>query len=136
MVVDIWNGYEISWLNSKGKPVIAFAEFRFPCSSSYIIESKSFKLYLNSLNQSKFDSFSSVKETLESDLSRAVESPVTVSLFPLSKLPNIDLFQFQGTSLDNLDIEISEYRPIPISSLPLRRKWKKFSTATSSNPIA
>ena len=48
---DIWNAYELSWLNQQGKPIVAVAEFRFPCDSPNIVESKSFKLYLNSLNQ-------------------------------------------------------------------------------------
>ena len=80
--VDIWNGYEISWLNSKGKPEIALAEFHIPCSSPNIVESKSFKLYLNSFNQSKFDSFEEVRKVLEKDLSKAVKSQVDVVLFP------------------------------------------------------
>lgn len=54
--VDIWNAYEISWLNAKGKPVVRLAEFRIPATSSHIIESKSFKLYLNSFNLTRFES--------------------------------------------------------------------------------
>ncbi len=54
--VDIWNCYELSWLLPSGKPVVAIGEFRIPADSPNIIESKSFKLYLNSLNQSVFDS--------------------------------------------------------------------------------
>src|SRR6478752_7215225 len=45
--VDIWNAYELSWLDLRGKPVVALAEFRVPAASPHIIESKSFKLYLN-----------------------------------------------------------------------------------------
>ena len=52
--VDIWTGYELSWLNESGKPVVALAEFTIPCESECIIESKSFKLYLNSFNQTRF----------------------------------------------------------------------------------
>src|SRR5579863_6435335 len=48
--MDVWNAYELSWLNKKGKPVAALAEFVFPCESPNLIESKSFKLYLNSFN--------------------------------------------------------------------------------------
>jgi 7-cyano-7-deazaguanine reductase len=51
---DVWYAYELSWLNSTGKPIVAVAEFRFPCTSTNIVESKSFKLYLNSFNQSRF----------------------------------------------------------------------------------
>ncbi|HAF92448.1 MAG TPA: NADPH-dependent 7-cyano-7-deazaguanine reductase QueF, partial [Pseudomonas sp.] len=69
--VDIWNCYELSWLLPSGKPVVAIGEFRIPADSPNIIESKSFKLYLNSLNQSVFDSADAVAETLTRDLSAA-----------------------------------------------------------------
>ena len=67
--VDIWNAYEISWLDSQGKPIVAVAEFQIPCSSPLIVESKSLKLYLNSYNQTRFNSKQEVLRTLESDLS-------------------------------------------------------------------
>ena len=31
--VDLWNAYELSWLNSKGKPQIALGEFQIPAES-------------------------------------------------------------------------------------------------------
>ena len=65
---DVWYGYELSWLNDKGKPVVAVAEFRVPCESPNIVESKSFKLYLNSFNQTVFPSFEDVKQRLVDDL--------------------------------------------------------------------
>src|SRR5437879_4477742 len=54
--VDVWNAFEVSWLNPKGKPEVALAEFTVDCSSPNLIESKSLKLYLNSLYQTHFDS--------------------------------------------------------------------------------
>ena len=62
---DTWTGYELSWLNPKGKPQVAVASFVFPCQSSHIIESKSFKLYLNSFNQSRFESMAAVQQALQ-----------------------------------------------------------------------
>ena len=47
---DVWNAYELSWLNDKGMPQVACARFYVPCESASIVESKSFKLYLNSFN--------------------------------------------------------------------------------------
>ena len=82
---DLWTGFEISWLNPKGKPEIALGDFSFPCTSHAVVESKSFKLYLNSLNQSSFSSFSEVQETVRRDLTAAVQAPVKVALTPLSK---------------------------------------------------
>src|SRR4051812_5033636 len=66
--VDIWTGYELSWLNPKGKPCVAIAEFWIPCESINIVESKSLKLYLNSFNNSRFESIEHLKSTIEKDL--------------------------------------------------------------------
>jgi 7-cyano-7-deazaguanine reductase len=106
---DIWSGYEISWLNIKGKPEIAMAEFLFPCTSLNVIESKSFKLYLNSFNQSPFNSFDEVKKILQMDLSAASGSDVAVDLFPLSQSRIKCLDEFSGICLDSLDVETDIY---------------------------
>src|SRR3546814_8855523 len=63
---DIWNAYEVSWLNLKGKPLVALARFVVPQESPRLIESKSFKLYLNSFNDERFDSFQAVREDRKS----------------------------------------------------------------------
>ena len=63
--VDIWNAYELSWLNRKGKPVIAIGEFIFPCDSPNLVEAKSFKLYLNSFNNTVFSDVDEVIKQLE-----------------------------------------------------------------------
>ena len=78
--LDIWMAYELSWLDLKGKPQVAVAEFRVPCTSPAIIESKSFKLYLNSFNQTRFSHLNEVVSTLESDLSVAAGAPVSAKL--------------------------------------------------------
>ncbi|MCF3996445.1 NADPH-dependent 7-cyano-7-deazaguanine reductase QueF, partial [Pseudomonas aeruginosa] len=78
--VDIWNCYELSWLTPAGKPVVAIGEFSIPADSPNIIESKSFKLYLNSLNQSAFDSREALRAVLQKDLSAAAGAPVGVRL--------------------------------------------------------
>ena len=49
MGVDIWNAYELSWLGQRGKPEVAIAQFEIPCDSPNLVESKSLKLYINSL---------------------------------------------------------------------------------------
>jgi 7-cyano-7-deazaguanine reductase len=107
--VDIWNAFEISWLNSKGKPEVALAEFSFPCTSPNIVESKSFKLYLISFSQAKFDSYESVKQTLEKDLSDVINAPATVVLYPHSHFPQRALTEFTGTCIDDIDVEIDTY---------------------------
>ncbi|KPV94946.1 NADPH-dependent 7-cyano-7-deazaguanine reductase [Pseudoalteromonas sp. P1-9] len=106
---DTWTGYELSWLNQKGRPVVAVAEFIFPATSSHIIESKSFKLYLNSFNQTKFDSMAQVQQILTSDLSKAANCDVVVKLFNADDFDCLMPTPFTGTCLDDLDIEVSEY---------------------------
>ena len=107
---DLWNAFEISWLNFKGKPVVAIAEFRVPCETPNIIESKSFKLYLNSFNNSRFESFEQVTEILKRDLSKAAGGPVSVTLIPLHKA-YLEIASLSGDCLDHLDIDCTDYQP-------------------------
>lgn len=106
---DIWNAFEISWLNPKGKPIVATAEFIFPCHSPNLIESKSLKLYLNSFNNTIFDSNSAVEETLTRDLSAASGTKVTVKLFTLPHGHRKNIQHFTGMYLDTLDIACDTY---------------------------
>lgn len=109
--VDIWTGYELSWLDAKGKPVVAMAEFIFPCNSPAIVESKSFKLYLNSLNQTRFNSMQEVITTLESDLSVAAGAKVLVDVQSLHQGVSRGVGHLVGESIDGLDIEVDVYHP-------------------------
>lgn len=111
--LDIWNGFELSWLNQKGKPIVAIAEFYIPCESPNLIESKSFKLYLNSLNNTKFESFDAVVSTLTKDLSNAAGAAITVKLFPINHSPINIKHQFDGICLDQLDIACDTYTTEP-----------------------
>lgn len=106
---DIWNAFELSWLNAKGKPIVATAEFIIPCESPNLIESKSFKLYLNSFNNTLFDSPADVESILIRDLSEAAGAPVTVKLMPLSQAAKKTKLSFTGFSLDELDIVCDTY---------------------------
>ncbi|QJD71318.1 NADPH-dependent 7-cyano-7-deazaguanine reductase QueF [Marinobacterium sp. LSUCC0821] len=108
---DIWNSYEISWLNAKGKPIVALAEFHIPATSSHIIESKSFKLYLNSYNLTRFDDAAQVVAQMEKDLSKAAGGDVRVLL--TSPEDAVAVENFTGECIDELDIEVSHYEPAP-----------------------
>ena len=108
---DIWNSYEISWLNAKGKPIVALAEFHIPATSSHIIESKSFKLYLNSYNLTRFDNAAQVVAQMEKDLSKAAGGDVRVLL--TSPQDAVAVETFIGECIDELDIEVSHYEPAP-----------------------
>ena len=105
---DQWNGFELSWLNEKGKPVVAMAEFRFPCTSEFLIESKSFKLYLNSFNQTRFADQAAVAATLEKDLGAACGAAVKLRLLPVAGGDPV-IGELPGRCLDELDIAIDRY---------------------------
>ena len=110
---DIWNAYELSWLNERGKPNIALASFIVPADSPNIIESKSFKLYLNSFNQTKLAGADELKTRLVADLSAAAGAKVSVKIalpdeFAVEKVANLE-----GYCIDNLDVEIDRYEPAP-----------------------
>ena len=111
--VDLWNIYELSWLNKKGKPMVATGVVKVPFDSEFLIESKSFKLYLNSFNQSHFESVEAVQSTLITDLSACANKPVEVSLNATLDNINDKLGSFNGINLDELDIEVSEYHLSP-----------------------
>ncbi len=105
---DVWTLYELSWLNAKGKPVVAIGEVFVPATSPNLIESKSFKLYLNSFNQTRCDSLEAVQALLVQDLSGCAGAPVSVTLFTPDQAPH-QIAQLPGECIDNLDIEVDGY---------------------------
>lgn len=107
--VDYWNCFELSWLLPSGKPVVAIGEFAIPADSPNIIESKSFKLYLNSLNQTPFESRTALQACLEHDLSAAAGKPVSVRLSTLAEFQAQGVAGLPGQCIDDLDISVSNY---------------------------
>ncbi len=107
--VDFWNCFELSWLLPSGKPVVAMGEFAIPADSPNIIESKSFKLYLNSLNQSVFKSADELVAVLVQDLSAAAGKPVGVRVRSLAEVTAEGVQAAPGTCIDELDVAISNY---------------------------
>ena len=110
---DIWNAYEVSWLNPRGKPVVALATFRVPADSPNLVESKSFKLYLNPFNQTAFADAAAVEATLVSDLSAAAGAPISAKIEVLSRRPQVLVGYPEGILLDDLDIACAAYQPAP-----------------------
>ena len=104
--VDIWNAFELSWLNKKGKPQIALAEFQIPADSPNMIESKSFKLYLNSLNSARFEDESEVRERLITDLSAVAGSKIATRINPTEAVAKKGMQEMSGVLMDRLDIDI------------------------------
>ena len=116
---DLWTAFELSWLNARGKPQVALAHFTVPCESPNIVESKSFKLYLNSFNHTGFADASGVQARLRADISEAVwrgapqVSQVGVKLLLPDRFDREPVHELDGLSLDRLDVECSRYTPAP-----------------------
>lgn len=110
---DLWNAYELSWLDPRGKPVVALGQFRVPASTPRLVESKSLKLYLNSFNQQRFPSVDVVQETIARDLSAAAGGAVAVDIVPLLQRPRRAAAYPDGFCLDALEIAVDTYQPEP-----------------------
>ncbi len=116
---DLWTAFELSWLNLRGKPQVALAHFTVPCESTHIVESKSFKLYLNSFNNSRFATVDAVRERIRDDISAAIWQGGPVRAAAGVRLLTHELFdaepvqELDGLSIDRLDVECDLYQPSP-----------------------
>ncbi len=116
---DLWTAFELSWLNLRGKPQVALAHFTVPCETPNIIESKSFKLYLNSFNGTAFASIDEVRERLRTDLAEALwrgserSAGIGVRLVAPELFDREPVHELDGLNLDRLDIECTHYHPAP-----------------------
>ncbi|MDA0748813.1 MAG: NADPH-dependent 7-cyano-7-deazaguanine reductase QueF [bacterium] len=110
---DIWNAYEVSWLQPGGKPEVAIAEMWVPCDSGSIVESKSLKLYLNSLNQTRFKNVDAVREVIRQDVSQAAGVEVEVRMLSPERFEELRFGVFPGTCIDGLEVETDRYTVAP-----------------------
>lgn len=116
---DLWTVYELSWLNTRGKPQVALGRFVVPCESTHLVESKSLKLYLNSFNNTVFADMDAVRQTLQKDLSEAVwrgsvvQSSVGVQLLSPEHYAKEKISEMEGLCLDRLDVDCVHYQPAP-----------------------
>lgn len=107
--VDIWNAWELTWLDADGKPVVGTAEIRVPSSSANIVESKSLKLYLNSFSMTNYVAESDIAETIEQDLSVCVDADVDVRMGSASSRFGPIVSELPGTCLDDLHVRCDAY---------------------------
>ena len=107
--VDLWNGYELSWLSASGRPVAATAEFRFPATSPNIIESKSLKLYLNAFNERRHASAEAVRTILRADLGRVSGADVEVRVRDAAVAAARAPGDLPGHCIDTVDVRIAGY---------------------------
>jgi len=110
---DIWTAYELSWLDPRGKPQVAMATIVVPADTPNLVESKSFKLYLNSFNQTPVASPEAMRKTLRKDLGGACGAPVGVEIVLPEDFGDERIEELDGESIDAIDVEIRDYRPNP-----------------------
>ena len=110
---DMWTLYELSWLNLRGKPQIALAHVTVPCESPHIVESKSFKLYLNSFNNSRFLDAREVRERIRADVSAATGVGIGIKTIGPELFDREPLHEMDGLNLDRLDVECLHFTPAP-----------------------
>ena len=112
--VDIWTAYELSWLDLKGKPIVAIGEIEVPLQSTFLIESKSLKLYLNSLNQESFADKTEVQQRIERDLTEVAGAQIKAKLFLLHEdNTRLRVEPPPGKCIDSLDMEVNHYDLCP-----------------------
>lgn len=112
--IDLWTAYELSWLNLDGLPQMAIVEFMIPCDSESIVESKSFKLYLNSFIQTQFASMEAIQSQLVKDLSAATGAVVNVVLYEIGEYQGIQpVSEPKGLCIDRQSLVIDTYSPDP-----------------------
>jgi len=124
---DIWNAYEVSCITAEGMPIAAIAKIVYPCTSKYIVESKSIKLYMNSFNMEKISGnivsvLNQLQNTISKDLSSLLETDVRVyvrsttavddSLHYPPVLPN-SLYPTLEQGIDVTTIQASIYNETP-----------------------
>lgn len=107
---DIWNCYEFSWLNNKGKPEIRILVITIDVHSENIIESKSLKLYLNSFASTKFANELEVLNLLTKDLENIVQGDIKLEMLKLNNVLGTKLVAFEGINIDMLDIAVESYK--------------------------
>lgn len=129
---DIWNGYELSWLQPNGLPRIAILRCRIDAFSTNLVESKSFKLYLNSFNNSIFVSTAAVEEALHTDLSACAQGDVQIEIIPPEEFHLASFANLPGQCIDQQDITISEYALNP-KLLQVQQPAKMVSETLYSN---
>jgi len=116
---DLWTAFELSWLNLKGKPQVAIAHITVPAESTHIIESKSFKLYLNSFNATRFVDAQAVRDCMREDLDTAlwhggqVMARCGVKIILPEEFDKEPVHELDGLNLDRMDIECTHYQPAP-----------------------
>lgn len=110
---DLWTAYELSWLDARGKPQAAIGEFRVPCDSPALIESKSLKLYLGSFALEPLGTRDELARRIQADLSDACGARVAVAMTPPDWPGACSGGDLPGESIDTVTMATDVYQPDP-----------------------
>jgi 7-cyano-7-deazaguanine reductase len=110
---DLWTAYEVSWLDPGGRPQVAIATFAVPAESPRIVESKSVKLYLTALNQTRFAACADVAATIARDIGAAAGAPIDVSMLPPEHSGGLPQGELAGACIDALPFATGRDTPAP-----------------------
>lgn len=83
---DTWHCHEATFLLSNGLPVAGTLKVICPASSEFMVESKSFKLYLNTFDMCKMgdtlqEAIDNYEKQVQKDISKAIGAEVRVGFF-------------------------------------------------------
>jgi 7-cyano-7-deazaguanine reductase len=110
---DLWNCWEVSWLNADGKPVMRIGQLVVPASSPNLVESKSLKLYLNSFANERMNSESELVSRICDDLQTVLGVRPEFSLYSLDD-PRFVVEAPKGVCVDDLPVDLAVYEPDPL----------------------
>lgn len=110
---DIWNAWELTWVDQAGLPQVATAYISVPAQSPNIIESKSLKLYLGSFAMTEFESTADVAAAITKDLTACAGAEVDVQLRRPSTTDDAVIALVPGDCLDSLAVSCETYEVDP-----------------------
>ncbi len=108
---DIWHAYEVGFLLNSGMPVVGILKLVCPSSSDMMIESKSFKLYLNSFNMErlarvKSDAIANLIKTVKEDIELRIDSKIEINFYEYESEKICCFSEYQ--IIDEMDIGDNE----------------------------
>ena len=109
--VDLWNAYELSWLDAKGKPRVAMATFSVPADSYHRVQVVQALPEL--VQPDPAGQFRRAARPLERDLSAAAGAPVGLDFILPQRFGELRMGELDGIYMNKLDIEIDTYEPAP-----------------------
>lgn len=119
--LDRWTAWELSWLSPSGVPQVALAQIDVPAGSPNLIESKSLKLFLNSLAGERLPSLDSLRSMIAEPLSVCAGAPVALRLMRMRDAAGLDIAELDGHCIDDASLTITHYGPPDSGLLQIER---------------